>query len=156
MLLLAWSFDMIAPVPLVKQDLAVGHEFVQEGTRFALKVEPAPSWQFWRDQAATVHLPDGGKLYGVSAVFAPLGVAAAMEHRWEMRGAGGWRLVYRNRFQSTGGREHGFRGYSWVLNPQPGEWRLVVATQDGRTIGIISFTVERGVPALETLRVREF
>jgi hypothetical protein len=156
MLLLAWSFDMIAPVPLVKQGLAVGHEFVQEGTRFALKVEPAPSWQLWRDQAATVHVPEGAKLYGVSAVFAPLGVTAAMEHRWEVRDGNGWRLVYRNRFQSTGGREHGFRGYSWVLNPQPGEWRLIVATQDGRTIGIFPFTVERGVPAPETLLVREF
>lgn len=155
-LLLAWSFDMIAPVPLVKQDLAVGHEFAQEGTRFALKVEPAPSWQFWRDQGATVHVPEGGRLYGVSAVFAPLGIVAAMEHRWEVRDADGWRLVYRSRFQSTGGREHGFRGYSWVLNPQRGEWRLVVATQDGRTIGILSFTVERGAPALETLRMREF
>lgn len=155
-LLLAWSFDMIAPVPLVKQALAVGHQFTQEGGRFALMVEPAPSWQVWRDQAATVHVPEGGKLYGVSAVFAPLGVTAPLEHRWELRDAGGWRLFYRNRFQSTGGREHGFRGYSWVLNPQPGEWRLLVATQDGRTIAISSFTVERGVPLPETMSVREF
>ena len=155
-LLLAWSFDMVAPVPLVKQGLAVGHEFVQDGTHFALKVEPAPSWQLWRDQDAAVHVPEGAKLYGVSAVFAPLGVTAAMEHRWEVRETGGWRAVYRNRFQSTGGREHGFRGYSWVLNPQPGEWRLIVATQDGRTIGLFPFTVERGVPPLETLPVREF
>lgn len=155
-LLLARLFDMIAPVPLVKQALAVGHEFVQEGTRFALKVEPAPSWQVWRDQAAAAHVPEGGRLYGVSAVFAPLGVTALLEHRWELRDAGGWRLVYRNRFQSTGGREHGFRGYSWVLNPQPGEWRFIVATQDGRTIGLLPFTVERGLPPLETLPVREF
>ena len=156
MLLLAWSFDMIAPVPLVKQALAVGQEFVQEGTRTALKVEPAPSWQLWRDQAATVHVPEGGKLYGVSAVFAPLGITAPLEHRWEVREGGGWRLVYRNRFQSTGGREHGFRGYSWVLNPQPGEWRFIVATQDGRTIGLFPFTLERGVPPPEELLVREF
>jgi len=156
MLLLAWSFDMIAPVPLVKQALTVGHEFVQEGTRTALKVEPAPSWQLWRDQAATVHVPEGGKLYGVSAVFAPLGITASLEHRWEVREAGAWKLVYRNRFQSTGGREHGFRGYSWVLNPQPGEWRFIVATQDGRTIGLFPFTVERGVPPPEELLVREF
>ena len=155
-LLLAWTFDMIAPVPLVKQALAVGHEFVQEGPRIALKVEPAPSWQLWRDQAATVHVPEGGKLYGVSAVFAPLGITAPLEHRWEVREAGDWRLVYRNRFQSTGGREHGFRGYSWVLNPQPGEWRFIVATQDGRTIGLFPFAVERGVAPPEELSVREF
>lgn len=155
-LLLAKSLDMIAPVPLVKQDLAVGHQFVQESGRYLMQVEQASVWQFWRDQATTVHVAEGEKLYGVSAVFAPLGLTAALEHRWEVREAGGWRLVYRNRFQSTGGRERGFRGYSWVLNPSPGEWRFIVATQDGRAIGVFSFRVERGTPGLEEVRAREF
>ena len=155
-LLLAWRLDMIAPVPLVKQDMAVGHAFVREGDSFALQVEPASWWQFWRDQASLVHVAEGGKLYGVSAVFAPMGVMAALEHRWEFHESGGWRQVYRNRFHSTGGRERGFRGYSWVLNPRPGEWRFIVATQDGRTIGIFPVRVERGSLLPEELRVREF
>ena len=156
MLLLAWNLDMIAPVPLVKQDLAVGHDLTQADSRLTLKVEQAPFWQVWRDQAAIVHVAEGEKLYGVSAVFAPLGVTAPLEHRWEVRDPGGWRLVYRNKFQSTGGRERGFRGYSWVLNPQPGAWRFIVATQDGRTISIAPITVERGLVSPETTKTREF
>ena len=155
-LLLAWSLDMIAPVPLVKQDIAVGHDFVQQPGRYALQVERAAAWQFWRDQAATVKLIEGEKLYGLSAVFAPLGVTARLEHRWEVQEPAGWREVYRNRFQSTGGRERGFRGYSWVLDPQPGAWRFIVATQDGRVISILPFTVERGAPLAENLELREF
>jgi len=156
LLLLAWAFDMIAPVPLVKQDLAVGHDFSQQGGRYLLQVEPAPAWLFWRDQARRVRVAEGERLYGVSAVFAPRGVTAGLEHRWEFYGADGWRLVYRNAFQSTGGRERGFRGYSWVLAPQPGEWRLVVATQDGHTIGILPLQIERA-PASPGERVmREF
>lgn len=157
-LLLAWHLDMIAPVPLVRQQMAVGHDFVRSGERFALRVETAPAWQLWRDQAATVHVDEGEtqRLYGVSAVFAPLGVSAALEHRWEVWQGGGWRLVYRNRFSSTGGRERGFRGYSWVLNPPPGQWRFTVATQDGRSIGISTFRVERGAADAETMVTREF
>lgn len=156
-LLLAGSFDMIAPVPLVKRELAVGHAFVQEGSRYAMKVEQAPAWQFWRDQSPVAHVAENERLYGVAAIFAPLGVTAALEHRWEYRQAdGGWRLVYRNRFQSSGGREKGFRGYSWVVNPLPGEWRFIVGTQDGRTIGILPFTVERGVPDAAVLADKEF
>jgi hypothetical protein len=147
---------MIAPVPLVKQDLAIGHAFLQEGNRYLLQVETAAPWQFWRDQAPMVRLLEGEKLYGVSAVFAPLGVAAALQHRWEVHEPGGWRVVYRNRFESIGGRERGFRGYSWVLNPQPGDWRLVVATQDGRTIGTLPVRVERGSPPPEEMLLREF
>lgn len=155
-LLLAWSLGMVAPVPLVKRDLAVGHEFAVAADRYALQVEQAPAWQFWRDQAAIVHVVEGGRLYGVSAVFAPLGVSAALEHRWEFRDTDGWRQVSSNRFQSAGGRERGFRGYSWVLNPLPGDWRLIVATQDGRTIGTLPVRVERSAPPREEMRSREF
>lgn len=155
-LLLAGGFDMIAPVPLVKQDLAVGHDFVQERGRYVLQVERAPSWQFWRDQAATVHVAAGERLYGVSAVFAPRGLTAGLEHRWEIRQDGDWRPVSRNSFQSTGGRERGFRGYSWVQSPQPGEWRFIVATQDGRTIGILPLIVGRGTTPPELRVLREF
>ncbi len=155
-LLLAWNLGMIAPVPLVKRDMAVGHDFERAGDRFLLRVEQASPWQFWRDQSSVVHVAEGGRLYGVSAVYAPLRVAADLEHRWEVRKNGGWRLVYRDRFRSTGGRERGFRGYSWVLNPKPGDWRFIVGTQDGRTIGLLQVRVERGDPGMELREEREF
>lgn len=155
-LMLAFRLDMIAPVPLVKRQLAVGQDFVQANGRYAVQVERAAWWQWWRDQASIVHVPEGGRLYGLSAVFAPLGVTAPLEHRWEVRDANGWRLVYRRPFQTTGGRDRGFRGYSWVLNPLPGDWRFIVATQDGRTIDILRVRVERGAPPRDDLRLRDF
>ena len=155
-LLFAWIGDMIAPVPLVNQQLAVGQPFVQANERFSLTIEQAPRWQFWRDQSPTVHVAEGARLYGVSAVFAPLGVTAMLAHRWEKRENGHWQLIYSNSFASTGGRERGFRGYSWVLSPAPGQWRLSVATQDGRTIGNLGFTVVRGEPHSETLLTKDF
>ena len=155
-LLVAWHLDMIAPVPLVKQQMAVGHDFVRSGDRFVLQVEPAPGWQLWRDVAATAHVAEGDRLYGVASVFAPLGVSAALELRWEVWADGGWRVVYRNRFASSGGRERGFRGYSWVLNPTPGAWRLIVATQDGRSIGVHGFRVERPSGEAQVFVERDF
>ena len=146
---------MIAPVPLVKREMAVGHEFRQESGLYVLQIEKAPGWMFWRDQAATLHLAEGERLFGVSAVFAPKGVTAALEHRWEIRENGGWRQASRSQFQTAGGREGGFRGYSWVTNPQPGDWRFIVATQDGRTIGTLSVKVERGLPQPRDLSVRK-
>jgi len=156
-LALAWNLDMIAPVPLVKRDVAVGQQFVHKEGVFALQVEAAPAWQFWREAARTVHVPEGGRLYGVSAVFAPLGVTALLEHRWEYRDpSSGWRPVSRSRFAATGGRERGFRGYSYVSDPAVGDWRLVVATQDGRTIVVLPLAVERGEGAAENLITKEF
>lgn len=157
LLLLAWRLDMIAPVPLVKREVAVGQQFVQRGGDYVLQVEVAPFWQFWRRDAAAVRVPAGGRLYAVSAVFAPLGVSAALEHRWEIRApGGGWRGVARIRFVASGGREKGFRGYSYVNDPEPGEWRLIVATQDGRTITVYPVRVESGEPDPESQAVRLF
>lgn len=146
-LLLAWSLDMIPPVPLVKRDVAVGMNFSQAGGHYSVIVEKAPWWAFWRDASSTLKIPEGTRLYGVSAVFAPKGVSAALAHRWEYHDPKlGWRQVYDIRFQVSGGREQGFRGYSYANNPAPGDWRLIVATQDGRTLAVENFRVERGVP----------
>jgi len=155
-LLLAWNLGMIAPVPLVKRDLAMGRDFAKDSGRYTLRVEPAPAWMFWRDQAPTLHLPEGEPLYGISAVFAPRGVTADLEHRWEIRENRAWRQVAAVRFQTAGGRERGFRGYSWVADPAPGDWRLTVATQDGRTIGTLTVAVVRAAPRPETATLREF
>ena len=155
-LLLAWQLDMIAPVPLVRKDLAIGQGFTQQSGQYVLQVESAPAWQFWREQSKKVHLAEGQPLYAVSAVFAPRGIAAQLEHRWEYRNEAGWQLRYRNQFQVSGGREGGFRGYSWVSNPQPGAWRVIVATPDGRTVAVQSFSVVRGDPAEAGVSLRRF
>lgn len=141
----AWQFDMIAPVPLVKRSIAIGQNFSQGGGDFVLQVEAAEPWQFWSEQSNTVHVGNGARVYGVSSVFAPRGVLAPLEHRWQRRNAKGeWVAASTVRFTASGGREGGFRGYSYVTNPTPGDWRLIVATQDGHTIATTGFSVAAG------------
>lgn len=152
-LLFAWHFDAIAPVPLVKRAVGVGQQFQQADGVFQLHVEASEKWRFWRDQAATLHVPENGLLYGVSAIFAPRGVGAPLQHRWLRRdGSGGWTTAAAIRFTASGGREGGFRGYSYLKNPPPGDWRLIVATQDGRTIASLAFKLETGDARNEEVR----
>ncbi len=137
----ALKLDMIAPVPLVKRDIMVGHP-VTTRQAYALAVEPPSFWQFWRPYDSTVHIAPGEKLFAVTSVFAPQGISAPLEHRWEMKNPQGqWQTISRARFQAQGGRELGFRGYSWTLSPKAGEWRLVLATQSGQTIAQEYFSV---------------
>lgn len=151
----AAQFGMIAPVPLVLKQLAIGHDFAVTGGHYTLSVPPASPWQPWRMQDDTLYVPPGEKLYGVSAVYAPTGVQSSLEHRWELRDGSGWRIVARSRFAATGGREGGFRGYSWVNDPSAGRWRFVVATQDGRTIAQQGFHVVRE-PSTGPREIRTF
>ena len=155
LLVLASATNLIAPVPLVNQGIAIGHDLPRRNNPFSVALETPAAWQFWRDQSTTIHLVPGERLYAVTAIFAPLGVSASLAHHWERREQSGWRPVYRNEFRSTGGRERGFRGYSWVIQPAPGDWRFTVETQDGRTIGTLEFTVVSDIPR-GPLVVREF
>ena len=47
----------------------------------------------------------------------------------------------RIRIDITGGRQEGFRGYTYKQNYASGEWQMRVETQDGRELGRIYFEV---------------
>jgi len=54
----------------------------------------------------------------------------------------GWTLQDTIPLTILGGREEGFRGYGMKSYYQPGEWRVIVETSDGREVGRINLTVE--------------
>ena len=63
---------------------------------------------------------------------------------WEWRDPenGSWAPQQRVRFTIQGGREDGYRAYSSKTAPRPGQWRVNIATGDGRAIGRVRFAVE--------------
>jgi hypothetical protein len=141
-LFLAYAADLIPPVPLVKRDLAVGHDLVRAQGVYRLQQEKTPWWVFWRRVSRDVHLAPGERLYCVSAVFAPRGLDARLFHRWEHHeGQRGWVTWSRVGFALSGGREGGYRGYTWKQNLVPGDWRVAVETENGRTVAVHRFAI---------------
>ena len=51
----------------------------------------------------------------------------------------------------SGGREGGYRAYSFKQRLDPGEWRVDVESQDGRIIGRVSVQVEGPGETVPTL-----
>jgi hypothetical protein len=76
-----------------------------------------------------------GRVYGVTAIYAPLGLRDRIGHRWYQDG----RLVFASPFYHlTGGREDGFRLWTsgQVSNVHPGtRVRLDVETEAGQLVG---------------------
>lgn len=147
MLAVAYPLDLIPPVPLVKRDIQVGRNFERVGDEYRLTLEKAPWWVFWREVSDEVHLAPGERLYCVSAVFAPGGLSTRLYHRWEhyepMRG---WVTASRMGFGLFGGRDGGFRGYTYKQEVAPGQWRVHVETESGRTVVTHSFSVVTDAP----------
>lgn len=139
-LLIAYAADVIPPVPLVKRDIAVGHDLTRSGGNYVLRQEKTPWWVFWRRASDEFHLKPGERLYCLSAVFAPSGLDTRLYHRWShYDNARGWTATPRIGFALSGGRQGGYRGYTWKQNLAPGEWKVAVETEDGRTVTVHRF-----------------
>ena len=50
-------------------------------------------------------------------------------------------------FTINGGREAGYKGYSWQTNLGVGKWRVFVQSERGQVLGKLQFTVERPTTA---------
>jgi hypothetical protein len=139
-LLLAYFVDVIPPVPLVKRDIAVGHALVKTEGDYVLRQEKTPWWVFWRRVSKELHVKPGERIYCVSAVFAPTGLDTRLYHRWSHYDDNrGWVTASHIGFGLAGGRQGGYRGYTWKQNLAPGEWKVAVETENGRTVAVHRF-----------------
>jgi hypothetical protein len=139
-LLAAYVLDIIPPVPLVKKDIDVGHSLSRAAGIYRLQQEKTPWWVFWRRTEDALHLAPGEPIYCVSAVFAPAGLTTRLVHHWQHYDKG-WVTYSRIPFTLSGGRQDGYRGYTYKRNLAPGEWRVKVETEDGRTVAIHRFEI---------------
>ncbi|MDO9224879.1 MAG: DUF2914 domain-containing protein [Pseudomonadota bacterium] len=146
-LLLAYALDVIPPVPLVIRDIAVGHDLAKRDGLYHLGQEKTPWWVFWRKVSKEIHLKPGERLYCVSAIFAPGGLDTRLYHHWQHYDTErGWETRPRIGFALVGGREGGYRGYTWKQNLAPGEWKITVETEYGRTVAVHRFELSADPP----------
>jgi len=114
--------SFIPPAPLRLVSAEFGSGFQQE----SLQIEPA----------VTRLDPDASlRLYGLTAIRAPLGLKEKVQHRWYENG----KLIFASPFYNMiGGREEGFRLWTaWTFDRiAPGtELRLDLETEGGQLIG---------------------
>lgn len=136
--------NAIPPLPLALKAAGVYHsvERTQDGV-FHLGAE-SESWYWdYLPHTRVFHHTPGGITYAYSAVFAPSGISTVILHEWQRYDAatGEWLTSATVRYPIIGGRDGGYRGYSFIKDISGGKWRVNVITQYGQLIGRISFTV---------------
>ena len=151
-LLLAYFADVIPPVPLVKQDVAIGVALNKMNGNYSVQVDEHAWWQLWRLLSDEVRIKQGEKVYCVTAVFAPQGLRTRLYHRWEFSNGKTWQTTSRIGFALNGGRQAGFRGYTYKQNLQVGEWRVTVETEEEHTLSTDYFTLVKDNTSAEISR----
>ena len=148
--------NAIPPLPLSLKEIGIYHSVssTSEGD-FRVSGEPAPWYTEFLPVPRKFHHAPGQATYAFSAVFAPSGLSTIILHEWQRydEELGEWTTSATVRYPIVGGRDGGYRGYSFIKNISAGLWRVNVVTQYGQLIGRIKFTVIEVSAPVETQEV---
>ncbi len=134
--------NLIPPVPLALKTAGIYHHVQRVSAGYEVRYVPPPFYRFWRKWDDPFYYTAGEPAYCYTAIFAPRRIQIPVYHVWSRYVPGaGWRVTDRIRFEISGGREAGYRGFTWKRTVYPGKWRVEVETEDERTLGLIDFTV---------------
>lgn len=89
--------------------------------------------------------PADEPVYCFTAVFAPVSLNTTVYHHWYFRARHDRPFTHADRIpvRISGGREGGYRAYTFKQRLDSGEWRVDVESEDGRVIGRVAVTVEQ-------------
>ncbi len=135
--------NIIPPIPLALKDLMVAHSVKRVAQGYEVKFEPAPWYQFWRQENSVINWKSGAPIYIYSAIFAPTDINAKIFHRWYYRNEtiGKWQEKSLLGFEISGGTDRGYRGYSLKYQLQAGRWRVEVVNERGQILGRTKFEI---------------
>lgn len=138
--------NLIPPIPLSIKTIDFYHTVYKTGdTYVAVDEERSFLERFLALGGVTLTLSEGADAYVYTAIFAPARLGTSVAHRWQKYDdtEGEWITTNIVPFPILGGREGGYRGFSFTVDPTPGRWRVSVETEGGQTIGRAYVTIER-------------
>ncbi len=136
--------NAIPPVPLVMKNGGVYHNFSANSQGdYIVYGEPTAHWWNIFDEYSTYHRVSGENVYVVTSVYAPAELGTKIIHDWQYYDESSKKWVSTNKITVPiiGGREGGYRFYSFKQNITQGKWRVDVLTLRGQNIARIKFEI---------------
>jgi hypothetical protein len=148
-----YFLNWIPPVPLSMPFGGMYHEVTRSGDRFELSYEKR-WYEVWKRSDSTISADE--PIYCFTAVFAPVALKTTVYHHWYYRRDKSKPFGHADKIplKIIGGREGGYRAYTFKQKLDPGDWRVDVETEDSRVIGRVAIRVEEqggGRPSLHTI-----
>jgi hypothetical protein len=151
---LLYALRLAPPVPLAIKQIGIYHDVQREPGGWRLFHQQA-SWKFWQNGDQDFLARRGDKLFCFARIFAPRhfhdGVSIVWFHHEPRQG---FRLVHRLPLSVSASSAVGFGTDAYLTTPAPGDWRVEIQSQDGRTIGQLGFHVTAD-PSTEARELQE-
>jgi hypothetical protein len=139
-ILFLYFFKMLPPLPLAIKSIYVLKKIEKHSGGYLAETEKA-WWRFWHNGDQLFNYRAGDKVYIFASIFAPGGFSGIVYMKWQKFIEKDYLTSDRIPFTLTGGRQEGFRGYSFKQAISPGIWRVIIENETGHEIGRISFVV---------------
>ena len=138
-----YFLNWIPPIPLSMKFGGFYHHIEKIGDEYHLRFEEGPWYAIGNrsDQVTGADHP----VFAFTSVFAPVSLNTTIYHHWQWKpDHDGTTFATTDRIpiKISGGREYGYRMYTTKQHLFPGEWRVNVETEDGRTIGRIVLRID--------------
>lgn len=141
-IIILYFTHIIPPVPLSLKDIGVYHQITRtlDGSYVALE-EYRPWYDVLFPYDRSIQWT-GEPIYVFASVFAPTNLSTTVFHEWQYRNANGnWVTQSIIPIKLSGGRDNGYRGYTFKGNLQAGTWRVRIKTKNGGIVGSAKFTI---------------
>ena len=139
-----YYFNLIPPVPLALETGMAAHNVVKTNGDYVVTYEKEDWYKFWRENSLKFIYEPGTNIYVFTSIFAPTDLQKSVAHRWKWKNpdTGDWQVADNIGYEITGGRDQGYRGFTYKSNITEGIWEVDVITEEGLVLGIINFEVE--------------
>lgn len=137
-----YFMNWIPPVPLSMKFGGIYREVQRQGDQFLLTYD-RKWYEVWKRSENP--FPADEPIYCFTAVFAPVTLNTTVYHHWYFRSNSSKPFTHADKIpiKISGGRDGGYRAYTFKQRLDPGDWRVDVETEDGRVVGRVSVRVEQ-------------
>ena len=127
--------NIIPPIPLSLKESGIYHSVQRvDEEEYAVSYEKAPLYTPFQDTNWIYHYRPDERVYYFTSVFAPTKFNIPVLHQWShySQKEKKWIIQNRIKFNIFGGRDGGYRGYSYKTAIEPGKWRGEKNTEGGQ------------------------
>lgn len=138
-----YYFNLIPPVPLSLQNGMVAYDVKKENDTFLVTYEQTSFLTFWKTFDKMFNYSNSDTVFIYTSIFAPSDLQKSVLHKWQWYSpeTENWNITDNISYEVTGGREGGYRGFTFKENIWPGKWKVDVTTDNGLVLGVIEFDI---------------
>jgi hypothetical protein len=138
-----YFFRLIPPVPLALSNGIVAHNISVKNNQYIITYERDEWYIFWRKHRLKFIQQPNEDVYVFSSIFAPTDLKKSVFHRWKRYNdkTNEWEIIEDIGYDITGGRDGGYRGYTYKNNLVEGLWKVEVLTDEELLLGVIDFEI---------------